>query len=81
MIRLAVDGEEIVITQAGQSVAKLTGIARPSAAPDRQRWLESLRQLRERTSTSKPGKSGDEILAEDRAGCLNHRETSAKLSV
>ena len=68
LIRLAVGGEEIVITQAGQPVAKLTGIAQPSATPDRQQWLESLRQLRERTSTRKPGKSSDEILTEDRAG-------------
>lgn len=68
LIRLAVGGEEIVITQAGQPVAKLTGIAQPSAAPDRGRWLESLRQLRERTSTGKPGKSSDEILTEDRDG-------------
>lgn len=68
LIHLALGGEEIVITQAGQPVAKLTGIAQPGAAPDRTRWLESLRQLRESTSTGKVGQSSDEILAEDRTG-------------
>jgi prevent-host-death family protein len=68
LIRLAVGGEEIVITNAGEPVARLTGITQGSGAPDRKRWLESLRQLRDLTSTRKPGKTSDDILAEDRAG-------------
>jgi antitoxin (DNA-binding transcriptional repressor) of toxin-antitoxin stability system len=67
MIRLAVGGEEIVITQAGQPVAKLTAISRPVVALDREQWLKSLRELRESANTGKPGRSSDEILAEDRA--------------
>jgi antitoxin (DNA-binding transcriptional repressor) of toxin-antitoxin stability system len=67
LIRLAVKGEEIVITESGQAVAKLVGISAPAPAPDRKKWLESLRQLRESNHTGKPGKTSDEILAEDRA--------------
>ncbi len=68
LIGLVADGEEIVITRGGQPVAKLTGIKGPTLAPDRMKWLEELRQLRERTSTARPGRSSDEILADDRAG-------------
>ena len=68
MIRLAIGGEEIVITQAGQPIAKLIAIAQRSPAPDRRAWLESLRELRNVTSVGKVGLSTDEILAEDRLG-------------
>lgn len=66
-IRLAVGGEEIVITQAGLPVAKLTAIVPASVPAERRRWLESLRQLREDTATGRTGRTTDEILAEDRA--------------
>ena len=59
MIRLAKGGEEIVITQAGQPVARLTAIASPPLAPDRARWLESLRRLRDAAGTGQPGRSSD----------------------
>ena len=68
LIRRAAAGEDIVITQGGQPVAKLTGIPRERPAPDRKEWLESLRTLRDSTSTGKPGPTSDEILAEDRSG-------------
>jgi prevent-host-death family protein len=67
LIRRAVEGEEIVITEGGQPVAKLTGIRPANTAPDRGEWLKSLRLLRDSTSTGKMGRSADEILAEDRA--------------
>jgi prevent-host-death family protein len=67
LIRLAATGEEILITQAGEPVAKLVGITTSTTSPDRAHWLTSLRELRQQTSV-KPGKSSDEILAEDRAG-------------
>lgn len=66
-IGLALGGEEIVITQAGQPVAKLTAIVSASVPADRRQWLESLRQLREDTATGRSGRTTDEILAEDRA--------------
>jgi antitoxin (DNA-binding transcriptional repressor) of toxin-antitoxin stability system len=68
LIRLAVGGEEIVITEGGQPIAKLTGLIRPSGSVDRAKWLESLRQLREVTTTAVKGRTADEILEEDRAG-------------
>ena len=68
LIRLAIGGQEIVITEGGQPVAKLVGINQPGVTAHRAEWLKSLRELRERMSTGKTGKSSDEILAEDRAG-------------
>ena len=67
LIQLAVKGEEIVITEAGLAVAKLVGLPPTNAAPDRSKWLESLRRLRETNSSGAIGKTSDEILAEDRA--------------
>jgi antitoxin (DNA-binding transcriptional repressor) of toxin-antitoxin stability system len=67
MIRLAIAGEEILITQAGAPVAKLTGLPSPGPGMDREKWLESLRKLRQSTSKS-AGRSSDEILNDDRAG-------------
>lgn len=68
MIRLAIGGEEIVITEAGEPVAKLTGVRPPISPMDRKQWLESLRNLREATKTAKTSRSSDEILNDDRAG-------------
>ena len=68
LIRMAIRGEEILITEAGRPVAKLVGVVPQVRAPDRTEWLESLRKLRETTSTGRPGKSSDEMLAEDRSG-------------
>lgn len=68
LIRLAIGGQEIVITEGGQPVAKLVGINRHGITADRAEWLKSLRELRERMSTGKTGQSSEEILAEDRAG-------------
>jgi antitoxin (DNA-binding transcriptional repressor) of toxin-antitoxin stability system len=67
LIRLAIEGEEIVITDSGLAIAKIVGLHAKESAPDRKKWLESLRELRNSTNTGKPGKSSDEILAEDRA--------------
>lgn len=68
LILLAVHGEEILITDAGQPVAKLVGVNPQVGAPDRAQWLTSLRELRESTSTVQTRKSSDDLLAEDRAG-------------
>jgi prevent-host-death family protein len=70
MIRRAVGGEEIVITQGGEPVAKLTGIQRAPTEAQRQAWLERLRRHRAETATGVIGKSSDEMLEEDRADRL-----------
>jgi prevent-host-death family protein len=68
LIRLAVGGDEIVITEGGQPVAKLVGLSQQSIATDRAQWLRSLRELREKMSTGKTGRTSEEILTEDRSG-------------
>ena len=68
LIRLAVGGQEILITEGGQPVAKLVGINQQGATTDRVQWLKSLRDLREKMSTGKTGQPSEEILTEDRAG-------------
>jgi antitoxin (DNA-binding transcriptional repressor) of toxin-antitoxin stability system len=68
LIRLAIEGQEIVITEGGHPVAKLVAMHPQGSAIDRAEWLKSLRDFRERMSTGKSGKSSDQILTEDRAG-------------
>ena len=70
LLELAAQNQEIELCNPAAlddaAGAKPAGIA-PTAAPDRQQWLESLRQLREHTASGRPGRTSDEILAEDRA--------------
>jgi antitoxin (DNA-binding transcriptional repressor) of toxin-antitoxin stability system len=68
LIRLAAGGEEIVMTQGGRPVAKLTGIITANSAVEREGWLQSLRLLRQQTATSIKGRSSDEVLNDDRTG-------------
>lgn len=66
LIRLAIEGEEVVITMSGQPVAKLTAIAPTAEQADRLKWLDELRQLREATATGSIGKTIEQILEADR---------------
>lgn len=59
-------GEEIVITNEGRPVARLTGIPQPYPSPDRQAWLAKLAELRQRVATGKTGLTVEQILDEDR---------------
>jgi len=61
-------GEDVVITQHGQPVARLTGVAAAVAAPevDRVRWMEELAELRRRVDTGKYEPSIESILNDDR---------------
>ena len=59
-------GEEVLITQEGRAVARLTGIPSPDAAPDRRAWLQRLATLRARLATGAAGASVQHILDEDR---------------
>ena len=66
LIDLAQRGEDVVITNHGQPIAKLSGISKPPQPSDRKEWLARLAQLRERTSTGKTGPTVEQILDEDR---------------
>jgi antitoxin (DNA-binding transcriptional repressor) of toxin-antitoxin stability system len=54
---LAIEGEEVVITDAGKPIIKLIAVDQQENEPARTDWLESLRELRELTSALKGGKS------------------------
>ena len=66
LIDLARKGEEVLITDRGQAVARLTGVMRPQTSPNRQAWLARLAGLRERLATGKTGPTVEQILDEDR---------------
>lgn len=59
-------GEEVVITNEGRPVAKLTGVPQTQPPPDRQVWLAKLAELRQRVATGKTGLTVEQILDEDR---------------
>ena len=67
LVRRVQQWAEIVITNEGRPVAKLTGMAQISQSPDRQAWLSKLAQLRQRLTTGKSGLSVEQILEEDRS--------------
>ena len=59
-------GEEVVITNEGRPVARLTGLPQTHPSPDRQAWLAKLAELRQRVATGKTGLTVEQILDEDR---------------
>jgi prevent-host-death family protein len=72
LVELASQGDDVVITVAGKPKARLTRAELPdSNAPkprvDMPAWLAELETLRRQYTTGKPGPTGEEILAEDRA--------------
>jgi prevent-host-death family protein len=67
LLRMVQQGEEVVITNQGRPVAKLTGVSqRPASSADRQTWLARLAELRQRIATGKTGLTVEQILDEDR---------------
>jgi len=67
LLALASQGEEVLITVAGQAVAKLTAVPKTSRSRDEmEQWLAELDRLRTRTATGKVGLTVEEILEEDR---------------
>lgn len=64
LIELARHGEEVVITDRGRVIAKLTGVPELSQPASRQAWLARLAQLRQRTATDKTTPTTEEILEE-----------------
>lgn len=67
LVNLVRQGEEVVITNQGQPVAKLTPLPQPEPSPDRQAWLETLRHLQEQTLPDKTRPTTEEILEDLRS--------------
>ena len=67
MVRLASQGEEVVITVHGKEVAKLVPVPSRERRVDREKWLKRLATLRKKTWTGRYGKTAQEIQDEDRA--------------
>jgi len=67
LIDLAQRGEEVLITNHGRAIAKLTALPQPRTAADRQDWLAKLSRLREVTATGKATPTTEQILDDLRA--------------
>jgi len=67
LIDLAQRGEEVVITNHGRAIAKLTGVPQPRTSADRRAWLAKLSRLRDRTATGKTTPTTEQILEDLRA--------------
>jgi prevent-host-death family protein len=66
LLGMVQQGEDVVITNQGRPVAKLTAVPRANPSLNRQAWLARLAQLRQRLSTGKTGLTVEQILDEDR---------------
>jgi antitoxin (DNA-binding transcriptional repressor) of toxin-antitoxin stability system len=66
LLSLVQQGEEVVITNQGRAVAKLSAVPQPAPSLARQAWLARLAELRARLSTGKTGATVEQILDEDR---------------
>src|SRR2546428_13488938 len=65
MVKLAANGEEILITVHGKVQARLTQPARRSPS-DNRKWARELAALRRKYSTGKSGRTAEEIISEGR---------------
>ena len=66
LIDVARRGEEVVITEEGHAIARLTGFPSQKSSSDRHAWLQRLGALRARLATAATGASVQQILDEDR---------------
>lgn len=66
MVKLASQGEEVVITVHGKEMAKLVGLPKQIKTLDKKKWLAELAQLRRKYSTGKRGRTAEEIISEGR---------------
>ena len=66
LLGMVQQGEEVVITNEGRPVARLTGVLQTQPSHDRQAWLAKLAELRQRLATGKTGQTVEQILDEDR---------------
>lgn len=66
MVKLAANGEEVLITVHGKQMAKLVGLPKKEKKLDKKKWLAKLAALRRRTGTGKVGMTAEEIQDENR---------------
>jgi prevent-host-death family protein len=66
MVKLASQGEEVIITVHGKEMAKLVGLPRQAKNFDRKKWLAELALLRKKYSTGRRGRTAEEIVSEGR---------------
>jgi len=62
LLKLVQQGEEVVITNQGRAVARLSAMPPSVPSPSRQAWLARLRQLRAISTTGKTSPTTEEIL-------------------
>ena len=67
MVKLASQGEEVVITVHGKEVAKLVGLPECARKLDKKKWLAELARLRRKYSTGRVAMTAQEVQDEDRA--------------
>lgn len=66
MVKRAANGEEILITVHGKVQARLTQPLPQRSRADNRKWARGLAALRRKYSTSKRGRSAEEIISEGR---------------
>jgi antitoxin (DNA-binding transcriptional repressor) of toxin-antitoxin stability system len=66
LVHLVQQGEEVVITNQGRAVARLSAVPPAPSSPNREAWLARLAELRTQLSTGKTGPTVEQILDEDR---------------
>jgi len=62
LLILVQQGEEVVITNQGRAVAKLSPVPQTGSSPSRQAWLARLRQLRADSATGRTSIPAEDIL-------------------
>jgi antitoxin (DNA-binding transcriptional repressor) of toxin-antitoxin stability system len=67
LVNLVQQGEEVVITNQGRAVAKLSAVPQGAPSAGREAWLARLRQLRENSATGKTSPTTEEILEDLRS--------------
>jgi prevent-host-death family protein len=67
MVKLAANGEEVLITVHGKQMAKLVGLPKRAKKLDKKKWLAELARLRRKYSTGRVTMTAQEIQDENRA--------------
>jgi prevent-host-death family protein len=67
MVKLAANGEEVLITVHGKQMAKLVGLPKRAKKLDKKKWLAELARLRRKYSTGRVTMTAQEVQDEDRA--------------
>jgi len=67
MVKLAANGEEVLITVHGKQMAKLVGLPKRAKKLDKKKWLAELARLRRKYSTGRVAMTAQEIQDENRA--------------